>query len=55
MFSFLKIFIYLGHTTWLVEFPNPEIEPGPPALQADSLPTELWGKHDSMNTQILKT
>ena len=24
--------------------PNPEIEPGSPALQADSLPTELQGK-----------
>ena len=24
--------------------PNPGIEPGSPALQADSLPTELWGK-----------
>ena len=23
---------------------NPEIKPGSPALQADSLPTELWGK-----------
>ena len=27
--------------------PDPEIEPGSPALQADSLPTELWGKHDT--------
>ena len=25
-------------------FPNPGIELGSPALQADSLPTELWGK-----------
>ena len=25
------------------ELPNPEIEPGSPALQADSLPTELQG------------
>ena len=24
--------------------PDPEIEPRPPTLQADSLPTELWGK-----------
>ena len=24
--------------------PDPGIEPGSPALQADSLPTELWGK-----------
>ena len=27
-----------------VDFPNPGIEPGPPALQVDSLPTELSGK-----------
>ena len=26
------------------DLPNPGIEPGPPALQADSLPTELPGK-----------
>ena len=26
------------------DFPNPEIEPRPPALQVDSLPTELPGK-----------
>ena len=26
------------------DLPNPGIEPGPPALQADSLPTELQGK-----------
>ena len=25
------------------DFPNPGIEPGSPALQADSLPTKLWG------------
>ena len=28
------------------ELPNPEIEPGSPALQLDSLPTELPGKPD---------
>ena len=28
----------------LSDLPNPEIEPGSPALQADSLPTELSGK-----------
>ena len=28
----------------LGDLPNPGIEPGSPALQADSLPTELWGK-----------
>ena len=27
-----------------VDLPNPGIEPRSPALQADSLPTELWGK-----------
>ena len=26
------------------DLPNPGIEPGPPALQTDSLPTELLGK-----------
>ena len=26
------------------DLPNPGIEPGSPALQADSLLTELWGK-----------
>ena len=26
------------------ELPDPGIEPGSPALQADSLPTKLWGK-----------
>ena len=28
----------------LADLPNPGIEPGSPALQGDSLPTELWGK-----------
>ena len=27
------------------ELPNPGIKPGSLALQADDLPTELWGKH----------
>ena len=27
------------------DLPNPRIEPGSPALQTDSLPTELWRKH----------
>ena len=26
------------------DLPDPGIEPGSPALQADDLPTELWGK-----------
>ena len=26
------------------DLPDPGIKPGSPALQADSLPTELWGK-----------
>ena len=29
--------------------PNTGFEPGSPALQADSLPTELWGKPKSLN------
>ena len=29
---------------WVAYLPNPGIELGSPALQADSLPTELWGK-----------
>ena len=28
----------------LEDLPDPEIEPRSPALKADSLPTELWGK-----------
>ena len=28
--------------------PNPGTEPGSPALQADSLPAELWGNHQSI-------
>ena len=27
------------------DFPDPGIQPGPPALQAHSLPSELLGKH----------
>ena len=26
------------------DLPNPGVEPGSPALQADSLPTEIWGE-----------
>ena len=29
---------------WVAYLPNPGIDPGSPALQADSLPNELWGK-----------
>ena len=42
-----------------VSFPTPEylpdlgIEPGPPALQADSLPTELGGKPSSLSRSII--
>ena len=32
---------------FLRELPNPGIEPGSPALQADSLPTDLLGKPTS--------
>ena len=36
------------------DLPNPEIEPGSPALQADSLPTEPLGKADSQSlTSVL--
>ena len=30
------------------DLPNPEIEPGSPALQADSLPSELPGKPEGL-------
>ena len=30
------------------DLPDPGIEPGPPVLQADSLPTELPEKHNSI-------
>ena len=30
-----------------MDLPNPGIEPGSPALQADSLPTELSGKSET--------
>ena len=32
------------------DLPDPEIEPGSPALQADSLPSELPGKHTDKAT-----
>ena len=32
------------------DLPNPGIEPRSPALQADSLPTELWGKFKSLDS-----
>ena len=32
------------------DLPDPGIEPGSPALQADSLPTESLGKPNLMNT-----
>ena len=34
------------------DLPNPGIEPGSPALQADSLPTELHGKPDAASVQM---
>ena len=38
------------------DLPNPGIEPGSPALHADSLPTELPGKPDfTHNCQLLNT
>ena len=33
-----------GILEWVAYLPNPEIEQGSPALQVDSLPTELSGK-----------
>ena len=36
-----------------VDLPNPEIEPGSPALWADSLPTELLGKPHPHSKQIV--
>ena len=38
----------------LGDLPNPGIEPRSPALQADSLPTELWGKCDRGGYKPLK-
>ena len=41
------------------DLPDPGIEPGSPALQADSLPTELWRKpmylkmHESVSLRVL--
>ena len=35
------------------DLPNPRIEPGSPALQADSLPTELWRKPSAYNSVTL--
>ena len=47
----LKCFSFVLWTYWSglpfpspEDLPNPGIEPMSPALQADSLPTELWGK-----------
>ena len=35
------------------DLPHPGIEPGSPALQADSLPTELWRKPSAYNSVTL--
>ena len=35
------------------DLPNPEIEPGSPALQADSLPTELQGKPSFLRNLLI--
>ena len=41
------------------DLPDPGIEPGPPTLQVDSLPTELSGKRGlvqvTLNSYLLKT
>ena len=39
----------------LGDLPNPGIAPGSPALQADSLPTELQGKHCKQDTTTTTT
>ena len=39
-----RILEWVAYIPSLVDLPDSEIEPGSPALQADSLPTELWGK-----------
>ena len=36
------------------DFPNPEVEPGSPTLQADSLPTELSGKPYFLQVEVTK-
>ena len=38
----------------LADFPSPGIEPGSPALKADSLPTELPGKLLAEETPLEK-
>ena len=35
-----------------VDLPDPGIEPGSPALQAHSLPTELWGKPQCCSVNV---
>ena len=40
-------FPYLG------DLPNPGIKPESPSLQADALPTELWGKPQFSSVQLL--
>ena len=35
------------------DLPNPEIKPGSPALQMDSLPTELPGKISSLSHSVV--
>ena len=38
------------------DLPDPRIEPRPPALQADALPTELWEKpHQCKNFSQIYT
>ena len=37
------------------DLPDPGIEPASTALQADSLPTELLGKHEISSQEHLKT
>ena len=37
---------------WTIDLPDPGIEPGSPALQADSLPTELQGSPHLAHTKL---
>ena len=35
-----------------MDLPNSEIKPWSPAVQADTLPTELWGKHRTDRVEV---
>ena len=51
---FFAIYYFLMPNIYITFLPDPRIKPRSPALQADSLPTELWGKpHKNPKMQIL--